>query len=119
MIVSTSPAAGQPKLEAGAEAVMVPCIRVGVRTAPPCPAVQESTVTLSVRAVGRAVPLQLTLPVAVNETSIVVPSYVAGWDPQGDQEAAHEAGAGQVSVRTNGADVQELKVHETTWRVKV
>ena len=60
---------------------MVPCIRVGVRTAPPCPAVQESTVTLRVAAVGRRVPLQLTVAVAVNETSIVVPSYVAAWVP--------------------------------------
>ncbi len=75
--------------------------------------------TSRVRAVGRAVPLQLTLPVAVNETSILVPSYVAGWDPQGDQDAAHEAGAGQVSVRTNGVAVQEVKVHVITWRVKV
>jgi hypothetical protein len=98
---------------------MVPCIRVGVRTAPPCPAVQESTVTSRVRAVGRAVPLQLTLPSAENETLIVVPSNVAGWDPQGDQEAAHEAGAGQVSVRTKGVVVQEVKVHVFTWRVKV
>ena len=98
---------------------MVPCIRVGVRTAPPCPAVQESTETSRVRAVGRAVPLQLTLPSAVNETLIVVPSNVAGWDPQGDQEAAHEADAGQVSVRTKGVVVQEVKVHVITWRVKV